>query len=124
MIISSRFSASVAKYVMRTKSPSTYTAAKLEVDSKLVEQLQQVGIISGVADLSRACGKNPTYFACMRKRGYSLHVGSLAFLMARLSREIHEANDIRRRARLRIAVSAINEAIQEKCKLRELELLS
>lgn len=109
---------------MRTRSPKTYTKAKLEVDTKLVEQLKQIGIVSGIADLSRACGKNPTYFACMRKRGYSLHVGSLAFLQARLSREMDDASDARKRARLRIAVSAINEAIQEKCKLRELELLS
>lgn len=109
---------------MRTKSPDTYINAKLEVDSRLVKQLQEIGIISGTADLSRACGKNATYFACMRKRGYSLHVGSLAFLQARLSREMDKASDVRKRARLRIAVGAINEAIQEKCKLRELELLS
>jgi len=109
---------------MRTKSPKTYTKAKLDIDAALVEQLKQIGIVTGITDLSRALGKNPTYFACMRKRGYSLHVGSLAFLQARLSRDMHEAHDVRLRARLRIAVSAINEAIQEKCKLRELELLS
>ena len=109
---------------MRTKSPDTYINAKLEVDSRLVKQLQEIGIISGTADLSRACGKNATYFACMRKRGYSLHIGSLAFLMARLSRDMDETVDARKRAKLRIALSAINEAVQEKCKLRELELLS
>ncbi len=117
-------SCSVAKYVMRTKSTKTYTKAKLDIDSALVEQLKQIGIVSGITDLSRALGKNATYFACMRKRGYSLHVGSLAFLQARLSREMDEVTDARKRARLRIAVSAINEAIHEKCKLRELELLS
>jgi len=110
--------------MMRKKSPKTYVKAKLEVDTKLVEQLKEIGIVTGIADLSRACGKNPTYFACMRKRGYSLHVGSLAFLQARLARELDETADVRRRAKLRIAMSAINEAVQEKCKLRELELLS
>lgn len=109
---------------MRTKAPTTYTSAKLAVDAKLVAQLQQIGIVKNIADLSRALGKNSTYFACMRKRGYSLHIGSLAFLMARLSREMQEMDDVRERARLRIALSAINEAVQEKCKLRELELLS
>lgn len=109
---------------MRTKPHKTYTKAKLAIDVRLVEQLQQIGIVSGITDLSRALGKNSTYFACMRKRGYSLHIGSLAFLQARLSRELHEEGDVRKRARLRIAVSAINEAIEEKCKLRELELLS
>ncbi len=109
---------------MRTKSPKTHTAAKLDIDAKLIDDLKQIGIVTGSADLSRSLGKNPTYFACMRKRGYGLHVGSLAFLVARLSREMHDTDDVRLRARLRIAVSAINEAIQEKCKLRELELLS
>lgn len=109
---------------MRTKSPTTYTTAKLDIDAKLVEQLQQIGIISGIADLSRSLGKNATYFACMRKRGYGLHIGSLAFLQARLAREMHDTDDVRKRAKLRIAMSAINEAIQEKCKLRELELFS
>ena len=110
---------------MHTNTPrNPNPKAKLEVDVKLIEDLKQIGIVSGIADLSRACGKNPTYFACMRKRGYGLHVGSLAFLQARLAREIEVENDVRKRAKLRIAVSAINEAIQEKCKLRELELLS
>lgn len=119
-----RFLRGIAKYVMRTKSPTTYTNAKLAVDAKLAQQLQQIGLVTGIGDLSRALGKNSTYFACMRKRGYSLHIGSLAFLQARLSREMLDTDDVRKRAKLRIAVSAINEAIQEKCKLRELELLS
>ena len=110
---------------MHTNTPRNQNPnAKLDIDAKLIEDLKQIGIVSGIADLSRACGRNPTYFACMRKRGYGLHIGSLAFLQARLSREIEQAHDVRKRARLRIAVSAINEAIQEKCKLRELELMS
>ena len=118
------FWAEIAKYVMRTKSRKTYTKAKLEVDTKLLEELRQIGIVKGIGDFSRACGKNPTYFACMRKRGYSLHVGSLAFLQARLARELDETTNVHKRAKLRIAMSAINETVQEKCKLRELELLS
>jgi hypothetical protein len=109
---------------MSRKSSTTYVEAKLELDNKLAEKLQEIGLISGIADLSRACGKNPTYFACMRKRGYGLHIGSLAFLMARYSRELHQSDDVRERARLRMALTAINEVTQEKCRLRELELLS
>lgn len=109
---------------MRTKSPTTYTNARLELDTRLAEKLQEIGLISGIADLSRACGKNSTYFACMRKRGYGLHIGSLAFLQARLAREMHGTDDVLKRAKLHIAMSAINEVIQEKCKLRELELFS
>ena len=98
--------------------------AKLDIDAKLIDDLKRLHLIDGAAQFSRACGKNPTYFACMRKRGYGLHIGSLAFLMARLSREIRETDDVRTRARLRTAMIAINEAIQAKCKLRELELFS
>jgi hypothetical protein len=98
--------------------------AKLAIDAKLIEDLKRLHLIDGAAQFSRACGKNPTYFACMRKRGYGLHIGSLAFLMARLSREIRETDDVRTRARLRTAMIAINEAIQAKCRLRELEIFS
>lgn len=102
----------------------TYRRAKLDIDDKLIAQLREAGFATSLAELSRACGKNSSYFACMRKRGYSLHVGSLAFLQARLSREMEEASDVLKRARLRTVVSVINAAIQEKCRLRELELLS
>jgi hypothetical protein len=60
----------------------------------------------------------------MRKRGYSLHVGSLVFLQTRLFHELNNSDDVRRRAKLRNAMSAVNEAVQEKCRLRELELFS
>lgn len=99
--------------------------ARLEIDANLIDALARLHIIKGTGHFSRACGKNPTYYACMRKRGYGLHIGTLAFLQARLARDMSETSegDVRTRAKLRSAISAINEAIQEKCKLRELELL-
>lgn len=108
--------------MMRTNQKQNIST--LAIDAKLIKDLEQIGVVTGISDLSRACGKNPTYFACMRKRGYGLHIGSLAFLMARLSTSLNNEPDVRQRAKLRVAVSAINEAIQEKCKLRELELLN
>ena len=110
---------------MHTTTPKDQNQnANLDIDAKLIEDLKRLHIIDGAAHFSRACGKNPTYFACMRKRGYGLHIGSLAFLLVRLSQKHAQTaeNDVRTRARLRSAMSAINEAIQEKCKLRELEL--
>ena len=96
--------------------------ANLAIDAKLLDELTLLGIIANGTDFGRACGKNETYYFCMRKRGYGLHIGSLAFLQARLAREINETDDVRKRARLRTAIGAVNEAVQQKCKLRELEL--
>lgn len=98
--------------------------ARLDVDAKLIEELKRLHIIDNAAQFSRTCGKNSTYVGCMRKRGYGLHIGSLAFLQVRLSQELAQTEDVRARATLRIALGAINEAIQEKCRLRELELFS
>jgi len=83
-----------------------------------------LGIIANVTDLSRQMGKNDTYYACMRNRGYGLHIGSLVFLAAKLSKQMQNENSLRERARIRAAVSAINETIQAKCRLREQELLA
>lgn len=109
---------------METSSRINNTQHKLALDQKLVNTLVDLGITSSVTDLSRQMGKNDTYYACMKKRGYGLHLGSLVFLAAKLSHQMESESSVRERARLRTAISAINEAIQAKCKLRELELLS
>ena len=95
---------------------------RLEIDRRLTDLLNVLGIARSNAQLSRACGRNPTYVSAMRKRGYGLHVGSLAFLQVALSRELAVTDDIRRRATLRTAIEAVNDAIQAKCALRQLEL--
>lgn len=107
---------------MRTKGPTTYTKHKLELDAKLFEKLKSLGLTSDFSDLSKLMGKNHTYFACMRTRGYGLHVGSLAFLASVLSQRLDNISCVRERAKLRMAVSAVNETIQAKCRIRELEL--
>jgi hypothetical protein len=100
------------------------TRDKLALDQQLFEALATLGIVSNITDLSRLMGKNDTYYACMRKRGYSLHLGSLVFLAAKLTNEMTACTCVRERARLRAAITAINETIQAKCTLREQELLA
>lgn len=103
---------------------SDYTQCNLALDEKLTESLIALGIISSATDLSRQMGKNDTYYACMRKRGYGLHLGSLVFLVAKLSQKMQSETSVRERAKLRAAISAINDTIQAKCQLREQELLA
>ena len=108
---------------MRTKHPQHYTQKKLALDRSLLNTLKSLGVVSTIADLNRQMGRNETYYACMKNRGYSLHIGSLVFLAAKFSNELHACNCVRTRAKLRSAIVAINETIQAKCEIRELELL-
>ena len=98
--------------------------SKTDIDEWLLKELIVLDIIRDASHLSRECGKNPTYFACMRARGYGLHLGSLIFLSARLSKRINETQDPREGARLRTAVGIIRHAIEKKCMLREQELFA
>lgn len=107
---------------MTKKQNNKFKQTKIDLDEKLTEQLIQLGIITGVTDLSRQMGKNDTYYACMKNRGYSVHLGSLVFYAAKLANRLNSSSCVRERARLRMALSAVNEAIQAKCQLREQEL--
>lgn len=66
----------------------THCHSKIDIDEWLLKELIVLNIIRDASHLSRECGKNPTYFACMRARGYGLHLGSLIFLSARLAKRI------------------------------------
>jgi len=92
------------------------------IDEELFVRLKSLGLEKGLNDLSHLCGKNPSYFNCMKLRGYGIHVGSLAFMAARFSLLLDREKDIRERVRLREALTAVNKAVTEKCRLRELEL--
>lgn len=109
---------------MRTRQTRQYIGRKIALDEELAEKLIALGLVESLSDLSRKMGRNTTYFACMKNRGYSLHLGSLVFLAAKLSSELNASSCVRTRAKLRAAVTAINETIQAKCQLREQELLS
>ncbi len=109
---------------MSKKHHAVYTKAKLAVDEKVLHSLMSLGIVGGPTSLSKALGKNTSYWACMRNREYGLNVGSLVLLQARLAKMLDDASEIRERARFRSALDVVKEAIQEKCRLRELELLA
>lgn len=106
---------------MRTNTINT-KHQKLALDEKLFQALDKLGLVASISDFSRQMGKNDSYYACMRKRGYGLHLGSLAFLASVLSQRLDSSSCVRERAKLRMAVSAVNETIQAKCRIRELEL--
>lgn len=107
---------------MRMKKTRQYTGRKIALDEQLADKLIALGLVGSLSDFSRKMGRNDTYFACMKNRGYSLHIGSLVFLVAKLSNELSASSCVRKRATLRSAISAINETIQAKCEIRELEL--
>ena len=107
---------------MRTKNIEL-KRYKLALDEQLVRELTTIGIVENVTDLSRKLGKNDSYYFCMKNRGYSIHLGRLVFLAAKLSNELNASTNVRERAKLRSALAAVNETIQAKCRLREQELL-
>ena len=112
----------VAKYVMMKNNPNT--EQKISLDEHLFKTLRELGLVTSRAGFSQMCGKNDSYFDCMRSRGYGVHLGTLVFLVAKISNMMEDEPDVRERARLRSAVAAINEAIHVKCKLREQELMA
>ena len=96
----------------------------LNLDKKLAEELKNIGFIRAEQDLSMWCGKERSYFSSMRCRGYGLHIGSLALMAARIADHINNTHNVRERARLRMALNIVNAVVQEKCRLREQELLT
>lgn len=108
---------------MKNRNHSIYAKARLAVDEKVLRELMSLGIVGGPTSLSKALGKNTTYWACMRNREYGLNVGSLVLLQTRMAKMLDEASEIRDRARYRAALDVIKGAIIEKCRLREIELL-
>ena len=108
---------------MKNKRHSIYAKARLAVDEKVLRELMSLGIVGGPTSLSKALGKNTTYWACMRNRDYGLNIGSLVLLQTRLAKMLDEATEIRERVRYRAALDVLKEAITEKCRLREIELL-
>lgn len=96
----------------------------LNLDKTLADELKSIGFIRAEQDLSMWCGKERSYFSSMRCRGYGLHIGSLTLMAARIADRINNTNDVRERARLRMALNIVNNIVQEKCRLREQELMT
>ena len=104
------------------KTYSALTLANLELDRQLFETLLDLDIIQNQSQLGRMCGKTESYYTCMRYKGFGLKIGSLAFLNNRLERMSSSETDGFKCASYQIAIKEIKRTIDEKCKLKELEL--
>ena len=107
---------------MRNQSNPHTTKHNIDIDDALLNDLKRLGIVETQYDLSRLCGKNNSYYSCMRAKGYGLKVGSLTFMSIRLRKRMDEIKDARVSAVLTHADRLVQRAIEEKCRLRELEL--
>lgn len=94
----------------------------LRIDAELLENLKQLGIVQTQYELSRLCGMNESYYSSMRTKGYGIKLGSLVFLLTELAKRSRETKEPKVGAVLTHALSIVQNAIQEKCHLRELTL--
>ena len=94
----------------------------LRVDQRLITELKRLGVVKTQYDFSRLCGKNPSYFSSMQAKGFGLKLGSLAFLASRIRKRGSEVRDPRVSMVLSYADRVVQQAIDEKCRLRELEI--
>jgi hypothetical protein len=101
---------------------NSYEEDNLRVDQRLLAGLKQLGIVQTQYDLSRLCGRNPSYFSSMMAKGHGLKLGSLMLLASRLQRRSGEAADARVGMVIHQADRLVRQAIEEKCRLREIQL--
>lgn len=94
----------------------------LRVDQRLLAELKRLGVVETQYDFSRLCGKNPSYFSSMRAKGYGVKLSSLAFLSNRLRKRSSETANPTVSMVLHQANRMVEHAIEEKCRLRELEI--
>ena len=101
---------------------TAYDEDNLRVDQRLLAELKRLGIVETQYDLSRLCGRNPSYFSSMMSKGHGLKLGSLMLLASRLQRRSGEVADARVGLVLHQADRLVRQAIEEKCRLREIEI--
>ncbi len=104
------------------KTTSAYDEDNLRVDQRLLADLRQLGIVQTQYDLSRLCGRNPSYFSSMMAKRQGLKLGSLMLLASRLRKRSGEVAAARVGMVLHQATLLVREAIEEKCRLREIEI--
>lgn len=107
---------------MKHLSTPLTTQYNIDIDDALLNDLKRLGIVQSQYDLSRLCGKNHSYYSCMRAKGYGLKIGSLTFMSNRLRNRLSKIHDAKISAVLTHADQLVQRAIEEKCRLRELEL--
>ena len=105
------------------KEHNALTLAKLELDRRLFLELQQLGVVTTKAHISRLCGKRDSYYACMLHKGYGIQLGSLAFLAAKLNKKMQNECDSTKITNITQGIQAINKTIAEKIRLKEYELI-
>ena len=104
------------------KEHDALTLANLELDRRLLNELMSLGVVQTQSELGKLCGKNASYYACMRHKGFGLQIGSLVFLATRIKKLAENEDDSERCVKLRLAIQLIKQTIDEKCYLREIEL--
>ena len=104
------------------KDINLFTSTKLELDQRLYNELKSLGVVQSQSDLGKLCGKKDSYFACMRHKGFGLQLGSLAFLANRLEKKAQKETDAQRSLQMQQAIHVVRQTLNEKCRLRELEL--
>ena len=104
------------------KTFNAHDEDNLRVDQRLITELKRLGVVKTQYDFSRLCGKNPSYFSSMQAKGFGLKLGSLAFLASRIRKRGSEVRDPKVSMVLSYADRVVQQAIDEKCRLRELEL--
>ena len=104
------------------KHINALTLAKLELDRQPFNELKSLGVVKTQSELGKLCGKNTSYVACMRNKGFGVQIGSLTFLASRFANLAEKENDGERCFKLRLAIQVTKQTIDEKCRLREIEL--
>ena len=104
------------------KEHDAFTLANLELDRRLLNELVSLGVVQTQSELGKLCGKNASYYACMRHKGFGIKIGSLTFLASRFANLAEKEDDGERCVKLRLAIQAVKQTINEKCRLREIEL--
>lgn len=77
------------------KTTTAYDEDNLQVDQRLLAELKRLGIVQTQYDLSRLCGRNPSYFSSMMAKRQGLKLGSLMLLASRLRKRSGEVADAR-----------------------------
>ena len=97
------------------------TEENLRIDAELLASLKQLGVITTQYDLSRLCGMHDSYYSSMRAKGYGMKLGSLAFLWTCLAKRSREVGEPKVGAVLSHAAGLVQQAMNSKCHLRELQ---
>ena len=97
------------------------TEENLRIDAELLASLKQLGVITTQYDLSRLCGMHDSYYSSMRTKGYGMKLGSLVFLWTCLAKKSNEVSEPRVGAVLSHAAGLVQQAMNSKCHLRELQ---